>query len=79
MMRADFPPFCEFDMTIAEFESLSLTIGIAGLVLFMVFIIYDLAKNSNAGKVGTAILFITLGLGLFGFVIKTVIVEAMIK
>jgi hypothetical protein len=79
MRAVFFAPLLGLDMTIAEFENLSLTVGIAGLVLFMVFIIYDLAKHSNAGKVGTTILFITLGMGLFGFIIKTVIVEAMIK
>lgn len=64
-------------MTITEFEDLSLIIGIGGLVLFMVFIMWDLAKKSNAGKFGTFVLFTALGLGLLGFVIKTIIVEAM--
>lgn len=66
-------------MTIAEFENLALILGIGGLVLFMVFIMYDLAKQSDAGKIGTAVLFITLGMGVLGFIIKTVVVEAMIK
>lgn len=66
-------------MSIAEFENIALTIGLIGLVGFMVFIIYDLAKHSNAGRAGTIILFITLGMGLFGFVVKTVLMEAMAK
>lgn len=47
------------------------------MVGFMVFIIWDLAKRSNAGKFGTLILFIALGLGILGFVIKSVVVTVM--
>lgn len=66
-------------MTVEQFETWSLYIGIGGLVLFMVFIMWDLAKKSNAGRFGTFVLFTALGLGLLGFVIKTVIVEAMLR
>ena len=44
----------------------------------MVFIIWDLGKEHNAGKFGTFILFTTLGLGLFGFVIKIVVSEFLL-
>ncbi len=64
-------------MSIEDFESYSLYLGIGGLVLFMVFIIWDLAKKSNAGKFGTAILFVVLGLCMLGFVIKTVLVQML--
>ena len=66
-------------MTIEEFESLALTIGVGGLILFMCFIMWDLSKRSKAGKFGTFILFTALGVGLLGFVIKTVIVEVINK
>ncbi len=46
------------------------TSGIVVLILFMVYIVWDLAKRSNAGKFGTLILYIGLALGIFGFVIK---------
>ena len=62
-------------MTIEEFESWSLYLGVGGLIAFMVFIMWDLAKKSNAGKFGTFILFTALGLGLLGFLIKTFLVE----
>lgn len=52
-------------------------VGIAALIIFMGMIIRDLAKNSNAGKFGTIILFTTLGMGMFGFVIKGVIYMSM--
>ena len=64
-------------MSIEDFESYSLYLGIGGLVFFMVFIIWDLAKKSNAGKFGTAILFVVLGLCMLGFVIKTVLVQML--
>lgn len=64
-------------MTIEQFEHWSLILCVGGLIGYMVFIIYRLAKDSNAGKFGLFILFIALGLGLFGFVAKEVIVYIM--
>lgn len=64
-------------MTIEQFESWSLVLGIGGLILFMLFIVWDLAKTSKAGRLGTAILFLALALGLAGFVIKTILVEVI--
>jgi hypothetical protein len=60
---------------IETFETWSLYIGVGGLIAFMTFIMWDLAKESKAGRFGTIILFTALGLGLLGFVIKTVLVE----
>lgn len=65
-------------MSIAQFETLSLYIGIGGLILFMCFIMWDLAKRSQAGRFGSIVLFSALGVGLLGFVIKTVLVEFII-
>ncbi len=62
-------------MRLAEAESLMLNIGLAVFAGFIFFIIYDLAKKSNAGRFGTFILFFALGLGLAAFLIKTVVVE----
>jgi hypothetical protein len=39
----------------------------------MFFIIWDLAKKSKAGRLGTAVLFLTLGLCLFAFLAKPII------
>ena len=64
-------------MNAAQFETISLNVGIAVLIIFMFFIIYDLGKRSNAGKFGMFILFFALGLGVVGFLIKTVLVEVM--
>ncbi|MEM0953005.1 MAG: DUF2788 domain-containing protein [Pseudomonadota bacterium] len=49
------------------------TLGVGGLIVFMLFIVWDLARRSDAGKFGTAILYLGLGLGIFGFVMKFVI------
>lgn len=62
-------------MRLAEMETIALNIGLAIFAAFIFFIIYDLAKKSNAGKFGTAVLFFALGLGLTAFLIKTVVVE----
>ncbi|SDZ80293.1 DUF2788 domain-containing protein [Microbulbifer marinus] len=64
-------------MSFEQFEEYSLLLGVGGLILFMVFIVWNLAKESRAGRFGTFILFIALGLGLLGFLIKTVLVEVL--
>ena len=53
------------------------TIGVGGLILLMVFIVWDLARRSNAGKLGTFILYIALAMGILGFLIKVVITYMM--
>jgi hypothetical protein len=62
-------------MTLHTFEELSLTLGVGALILYMLFIIWRLGVESGAGRFGYAVLFGALGLGLFGFVAKTVLVE----
>ena len=64
-------------MTVQTFEDISLYVCISGLIIYMAYIVWDLAKKSNAGKFGTAVLFFALGFGVFGFIVKTVIVELM--
>ncbi len=55
---------------IAEF---GLTFGVSAFMLYMVFIILQLARESKAGKFGTFVLFLALGFGLVGFAAKSVI------
>lgn len=62
-------------MDIEQFESIALVVGITLLVGWMFFIIYDLGKRSKAGKFGMFVLFFALGLGVFGFLAKTILVE----
>lgn len=62
-------------MTLEQFESWSLTVGISVLIGWMLLIIWKMGKESRAGKFGYVVLFIVLGLGLVGFLAKTVLVE----
>ncbi|MCG4454533.1 DUF2788 domain-containing protein [Pseudomonas sp. SA3-5] len=59
------------------FEELMMTVLVGGLVLFMAFIVWDLAKKSKAGRFGSMILFLALGLGVLGFLIKTVVIASL--
>ncbi|RJG12090.1 DUF2788 domain-containing protein [Pseudomonas cavernicola] len=59
------------------FEEWMMIILVGGLVAFMAFIVWDLAKKSKAGRYGTMILFLALGLGVLGFVIKTFVIAGM--
>ena len=54
----------------AEF---GMTFGVSGFMLYMLFIIGELAWKSKAGKLGTFILFFVLSFGMLGFVAKMVI------
>jgi len=47
-----------------------LTFGLSAFMLYMVFIIIQLARESKAGRFGTFVLFLGLGVGLIGFVAK---------
>jgi len=60
-------------MSIVEFEEISLTLGIGGLIALMMFILYKPGKDSGAGKFGTFVIFLALGMGIFGFAARSVI------
>jgi len=60
-------------MNIMRFEEISLVLGIGGLVLYMIYVMYRLAKDSGAGRFGTLVIFLTLGLGILGFAAKSLI------
>ena len=50
-----------------------LTVGVGAFMLYMLFIIGHLAWESKAGKFGTFVIFLGLGVGFLGFVAKVVI------
>lgn len=56
-----------------QIASFGLTIGVGAFMLYMVFIIGQLAWESKAGKFGTFVLFLALAVGMLGFVAKSVI------
>lgn len=49
------------------------TYGVAAFILFMLFIVGELAYKSKAGRTGTFVLFFVLTFGMFGFVAKSII------
>jgi hypothetical protein len=56
-----------------QIASFGLTFGIGGFMLYMLFIIGQLAWESKAGKFGTFVLFLGLAFGMVGFAAKFVI------
>ena len=62
-----------FGYTEAEISAFFLTWGVGAFILFMVFIIGQLAWESKAGKFGTFVIFLGLGVGFLGFVAKFII------
>lgn len=62
-----------FGLTEEQIANLGLTWGIGGFIALMLFIIWRLARESNAGRLGTFILFFVLAFGIFGFLLKVVI------
>ncbi len=59
----------------AEFANWSMKIGLTVLIIFLGFIVWDLGKKSQAGKFGMFILFLVLGLGVFGVLFKNILIE----
>ncbi len=62
-----------FGLTEAQIATFGLTFGVGAFMLYMLFIILQLAWESKAGKFGTFIIFLGLGFGLLGFVAKYMI------
>ena len=62
-----------FGLTEDQIAQFGLTFGVGAFMLYMVFIIFQLARESKAGRFGTFVLFLALGFGMLGFVAKGVI------
>ena len=62
-----------FGFTEAQITEFGVTFGIGAFIAYMLFIIFDLAKQSKAGRFGTFVLFFVLAFGILGFVLKQVI------
>lgn len=62
-----------FGMTEAQIANIGLTWGIGAFIALMLFIIWKLARDSKAGRLGTFILFFVLSFGIFGFLMKQLI------
>jgi len=62
-----------------QVSEFGLTFGLAAFILFMLFIVWSLAKESKAGRFGTFVLFFVLSFGMLGFIVKTVLQYFMEK
>ncbi|AWI52990.1 DUF2788 domain-containing protein [Aquabacterium olei] len=62
-----------YGLTEEQIAQWGLTFGVGAFILYMMFIILQLARESKAGKFGTFVLFLVLGFGVLGFVAKNVI------
>ena len=62
-----------FGLSEAQIADLGLTWGIGAFIALMLFIIWKVARDSNAGRFGTFILYFVLAFGIFGFLLKLVI------
>lgn len=62
-----------FGLTEEQISDFGMTFGVGAFMLFMLFIIGEIAWKSKAGKAGTFVLFFVLAFGMIGFVAKAVI------
>ena len=61
------------NFTEEQFAWFGLIIGVSAFMLYMLFIVWQLAWESKAGKFGTFVIFLGLAFGMLGFVAKGVI------
>ena len=62
-----------FGLTEAQISQIGMTWGLGAFIGLMLFIIWNVARESRAGRFGTFILFFVLAFGIFGFAMKSVI------
>jgi hypothetical protein len=62
-----------FGFTESQIAEFGVTFGLGAFMLYMLFIIGELAWRSKAGKLGTFVLFFVLAFGMLGFVAKNII------
>jgi hypothetical protein len=62
-----------FGFTEEQVSGFGITVGLTLFIGYMLFIIYDLARQSKAGRMGTFVLFFVLAFGMIGFIAKAII------
>jgi hypothetical protein len=62
-----------FGLTEQRIAEIGLTWGVGAFIVLMLVIIWNLARESKAGRFGTFILFFVLAFGILGFVLKSVL------
>lgn len=63
----------QLQITEAQVAEFGMTYGVGGFILFMLFVIASVARESKAGRFGTFVLFFVLAFGMLGFVAKAII------
>ena len=66
-----------FGFSEEQITEFGMTFGIGAFMLYTLFIIFDLARKSKAGKLGTFVLFFVLAFGMIGFVAKSIIARIL--
>ena len=62
-----------FGLTEEQISDFGMTFGVGAFMLFMLFIIGEIAWKSKAGKTGTIVLFFVLSFGMLGFIAKSIL------
>lgn len=62
-----------FGFTEEQISTFGLTFGVGAFMLYMLFIVGQLAWESKAGRFGAFVLFLGLAFGMVGFVAKYLI------
>ena len=62
-----------FGFTEGQIAQFGLTFGVGAFILYMLFIVFSLAREAKAGKFGTFVLFLVLSFGMLGFLAKSLI------
>ncbi len=62
-----------FGLNEEQVAAFGMTFGVGAFMLYMLFIIGELAWKAKAGKTGTFVLFFVLSFGMLGFVAKAII------
>ncbi|MBL8225353.1 MAG: DUF2788 domain-containing protein [Chromatiales bacterium] len=66
-----------FGLTEPELAEIGLTWGIGALIVMMLAIIWKIARESQAGRFGTFVLFFVLAFGMVGFIAKGLIARIL--
>ena len=62
-----------FGLTEEQISDFGMTFGAGAFMLFMLFIIGEIAWKAKAGRTGTIVLFFVLSFGMVGFIAKTIL------
>jgi hypothetical protein len=66
-----------FGFSEEQVADFGVTVGLTLFIGYMLFIIWDLARRSKAGRLGTFVLFFVLAFGMIGFIAKAILQKVM--